>query len=189
MKPSDNELVSRAQSGEVVAFEQLVRRYDRKVLSIALRFGRNEEDAKDMYQEAFIRIYRGLSGFRGKSQFSTWLYRVVTNVCLSYQRKSPKVKIVSLDSDETGRTAVASVTGGESPEKLFGDTEISRHVSDALATLPERQRLVFILRHFQDLKLCEIAETMNCAQGTVKRYLFLATRKLRVQLQDVYESR
>jgi len=188
MEPSDNELVSRARNGEVVAFEQLVHRYDRTVLSIALRYAMNEEDAKDIYQEALIRVYRGLPGFRGKSQFSTWLYRVVTNVCLSYQRKTLKVKNVSLENDEIGRAAAATVTGGESPEKLFADTEISEHVTTALATLPDQQRLVFILRHFQDLKLNEIADMMNCAEGTVKRYLFLATRKLRVQLQAVFES-
>ena len=188
MEPSDIELVSRARLGEVVAFEQLVRRYDRKVLSIASLYTRNEEDAKDIYQEAFLRVYRGLPGFRGKSQFSTWLYRVVTNVCLSYQRKTLKVKSVSLEDEEFGQTAAATASGDDSPEKLFGDAEISQHVSNALATLPDQQRLVFILRHFQDLKLSEIADTMNCAEGTVKRYLFLAVRKLRVQLEGVFES-
>jgi RNA polymerase sigma-70 factor (ECF subfamily) len=188
MEPSDNELVSRARLGEVVAFEQLVHRYDRKVLSIASVYARDEEDAKDIYQEAFLRIYRGLAGFRGKSQFSTWLHRIVINVCLSYQRKTLRVRHVSLESDEIERTAAATIAVGESPEKLFGDAEISQHVSNALATLPDQQRLVFILRHFQDLKLSEIADTMNCAEGTVKRYLYLAVRKLRVQLQGVFEG-
>jgi RNA polymerase sigma-70 factor (ECF subfamily) len=188
MEPSDRELVSRARLGEVVAFEQLVHRYDRKVLSIASLYARNEEDAKDIYQDAFLRVYQGLPGFRGKSQFSTWLYRVVTNVCLSYQRKASKVKTVSFEDDEFGRTVAVTAARDESPEKLFGDAEISQHVSNALATLPDQQRLVFILRHFQDLKLSEIADTMNCAEGTVKRYLYLAVRKLRVQLQGVFES-
>jgi len=187
MKSSDNELVSRAKNGNVLAFEQLVHRYDRTVLSIALRYAINQEDAKDIYQEAFLRVYRGLSGFRGKSQFSTWLYRVVTNVCLSYQRKSLKVKNMSVEYEEWDGTATASIVGGETPEELFADSEISQHVSAALATLPDRQRLVFILRHFQDLKLSEIADTMNCAEGTVKRYLHMAIRKLRVQLEGVFE--
>ncbi len=188
MEPSDRELVSRARLGEVVAFEQLVRRYDRKVLSIASLYARNEEDAKDIYQEAFLRVYRGLPRFRGKSQFSTWLHRVVINVCLSYQRKTLKESNVSFEDDEIGRTVAATAAGDENPEKLFGDAEISQQVSNALATLPDQQRLVFILRHFQDLKLSEIADTMNCAEGTVKRYLYLAVRKLRVQLQGVFES-
>jgi len=187
MEPSDHELVSRARGGEVVAFEQLVRRYDRKVLSIASLYARDEEDAKDIYQEAFLRVYRGLPGFRGKSQFSTWLYRVVTNVCLSHQRKAMRVRHVSLEGDERGQAAAATLTAGETPEQLFGDAEISRHVSDAVAALPDRQRLVFILRHFQDLKLSEIADTMHLTEGAVKKYLHLAVRKLRVQLQRVFE--
>jgi RNA polymerase sigma-70 factor (ECF subfamily) len=188
MEPSDNELISRARLGEVVAFEQLVHRYDRKVLSIASLYTRNEEDAKDIYQEAFLRVYRGLAGFRGKSQFSTWLYRVVTNVCLSHKRKHQRVENVSLESSTTGQAVAATAAGGESPEKLAGDTEISRHVAAALEKLPDQQRLVFILRHFQDLKLGEIADMMNCAEGTVKRYLYLAIRKLRVELEGVFES-
>jgi RNA polymerase sigma-70 factor (ECF subfamily) len=171
----------------VVAFEQLVHRYDRVVLSIALRYANNEEDAKDIYQEAFIRVYRGLAGFRGKSQFSTWLYRVVTNVCLSYQRKVLKLKNVQVEYDEAERAAAASATGSDNPETMFADSEISQHVSAALAALPDRQRLVFILRHFQDLKLSEIADTMNCAEGTVKRYLYMAIRKMRGQLEGVFE--
>ena len=187
MEPSDSELVSRARLGEVVAFEQLVRRYDRKVLSIASLYTSNEEDAKDIYQEAFLRVYRGLPGFRGKSRFSTWLFRVVTNVCLSYQRKTLKVKNVSFEDDAIGQTAAATAVTEDNPEKRFGDAEISQRVTSALATLPDQQRMVFILRHFQDLKLSEIADTMNCAEGTVKRYLYLAVRKLRVQLQGVFE--
>jgi len=188
MDPSDNELVSRARRGEVVAFEQLVHRYDRLVLSIALKYTMNEEDARDIYQEAFLRVHRGLPAFKGKSQFSTWLYRVVTNVCLSYQRKIRKVETVSLESDEVGRAAAATVTGGETPDSLFGNTEISKHISDAVAALPSQQRLVFILKHFQDLKLREIADMLNCTEGTVKRYLHLATRNLRAQLERVFES-
>jgi RNA polymerase sigma-70 factor (ECF subfamily) len=187
MEPSDNELISRAQRGEVVAFEQLVYRYDRKVLSIASLYARDDEDAKDIYQEAFLRIYRGLSGFRGTSLFSTWLYRVVTNVCLSHLRKSRNVAYVSLERDTTGQAAAATATSGETPDNIYQNAEISVEVKNALATLPNQQRLVFILRHYQELKLGEIAVMMNCAEGTVKRYLFLATRKLREQLRSVFE--
>ncbi len=194
MKPtdsSDNELVSRAQHGEIVAFEQLVHRYDRNVLSIASRYTRNVEDAQDIYQEVFLRVYRGLSEFRFKSLFSTWLYRVITNVCLSYRRKDRKVEHVSLDETfedkETVQSATVTATYGKTPEKLYQDVEISVHVNNALATLPTQQRLVFILKHYEDLKLSEIAEMMDCAEGTVKRYLYLATRKLRAQLRNVFE--
>lgn len=183
MKPDDNELVSRARLGQMAAFEQLVHRYDRTVLSIASRYADDEEDAKDIYQEAFLRVYRGLPGFRGKSQFSTWLYRVVVNVCLSYRRKRLRLKTVPLEHHEFDRPAAATVTGGATPEDVYAGTEFTGRVSSALAALPDRQRIVFILRHFNGLKLSEIAEDMNCAEGTVKRYLYLAIRKLRAELE------
>lgn len=191
MEPSDNELISRAQHGEVVAFEQLVRRYDRSVLAIASRFTRNTEDAQDIYQEAFLRVYRGLSGFRFESSFSTWLYRVVTNVCLSHQRKNRRVEQVSLDASfedsETVQAAAATTSYGKNPEKLYRDVEIFDRVNDALELLSAKQRLVFILKHYEGRKLGEIAVMMDCAEGTVKRYLFLATQKLRAQLRHVFE--
>jgi RNA polymerase sigma-70 factor (ECF subfamily) len=171
----------------MVAFEQLVYRYDRNVLSIASLYARDAEDAKDIYQEAFLRIYRGLPGFKGKSLFSTWLYRVVTNVCLSHLRKNRKVEQLSLERDKVGQAVAATAVSGETPEKLYRGKEISEHVNNALATLPAQQRLVFILRHYQDRKLSEIAVMMNCAEGTVKRYLYEATRKLRGQLRSVFE--
>ncbi len=191
MELSDNELISRAQHGEVVAFEQLVRRYDRTVLAIASRYTRNTEDAQDIYQEVFIRVYRGISSFRFESKFSTWLYRVVTNVCLSSQRKDRKVEQVPLDETfediETAQAAAATTTHGKSPEKIYQDAEISDRVNEALEQLTDKQRLVFVLKHYEGRKLREIAEVMDCAEGTVKKYLFLATRKLRAQLRHVFE--
>ena len=187
MGPSDNELIARAQSGEMVAFEQLVSRYERRVLSIANLYSRDSEEAKDIYQEAFLRVYRGLAGFRGDSQFSTWLYRVVTNVCLSYRRKHGKQAHLSLEQDPAGQAALATQAAEGTPETAYRDREIADRVESALATLPEKQRLVFVLRHYRYLKLKEIADLMNCAEGTVKRYLFEATRKLREQLRGAFE--
>ena len=191
MEPSDNELISRAQNGEVVAFEQLVHRYDRNVLAIASRYTRNAEDAQDIYQEVFLRVYRGLSGFRFESMFSTWLYRVVTNVCLSHKRKQRKVEQVPLDETfedkETVQAAAGTAAYGKTPEKLYRNVEISDRVNGALKTLSAKQRLVFILKHYEGLKLREIAEMMECAEGTVKKYLFLATQKLRTELRHVID--
>jgi len=191
MEPSDNELISRAQHGEVVAFEQLVHRYDRNVLAIAYRYTRNTEDAQDIYQEVFLRVYRGLSGFRFESMFSTWLYRVVTNVCLSHKRKHKKMNQVPLEETfedrETVRAASGTAAYGKTPDKLYRNVEISDHVNSALEALTAKQRLVFVLKHYEGLKLREIADMMECAEGTVKKYLFLATQKLRDQLRHVVE--
>jgi len=186
MEPSDNELISRAQTGETVAFEQLVRRYDRMVLGIANRFTRNTEDAQDIYQEVFIKVYKGLAGFKFQSQFSTWLYRVVTNVCLSHQQKSRRVQQTSLDDiAENGQVIpiAAANAAGQRPDQLYQHVEFTDRVKDAVATLPDQQRLVFVLKHFEQRKITEIADLMSCAEGTVKKYLFLATRKLRAQLR------
>ena len=186
MEPSDNELISRARNGETVAFEQLVRRYDRMVLGIANRYTQNAEDAQDIYQEVFMRVYRGLSGFQFKSQFSTWLYRVVTNVCLSFQKKNRKAQQVSLDDmTENGQVIPIAVAtaAGQAPDRLYQHVEFTDRVKEAVETLPDQQRLVFILKHFEQHKISEIAELMSCAEGTVKSYLFLATRKLRAQLR------
>lgn len=190
MELSDNELISRAQHGEVVAFEQLVHRYDRNVLAIASRYTRNAEDTQDIYQEVFLRVYRGLEGFRFESMFSTWLYRVVTNVCLSFHRKNRTAGQVSLDDMVEKRETVESAATaghGKNPESLYRDVEISHRITRALEELPAKQRLVFILKHYEGLKLREIADMMECAEGTVKKYLFLATQKLRAQLQHVIE--
>ncbi len=186
MEPNDNELILRAQRGEVVAFEQLVHRYDRNVLAIASRYTRNAEDAQDIYQEVFLRVYRGLAGFKFKSLFSTWLYRVVTNVCLSFKKKNSRVEQVSLDGMYENRETLQLVGGNssrETPEKLFQYVEFTDRVNLALESLSRQQRLVFILKHYEERKLSEIATMMNCAEGTVKRYLFLATKKLRSQLR------
>ena len=97
MNSNDNELIMKAQQGDRAAFEELVQRYDRKVLSIALSFTRNSEDAKDVYQEVFLRVHRALPRFQFRSKFSTWLHRVTTNVCLTHKSRSRDHLFDSLD--------------------------------------------------------------------------------------------
>lgn len=186
MEPSDNELITRARNGETVAFEQLVHRYDRMVLGIANRFTSNADDAQDIYQEVFLRVYRGLSGFESRSQFSTWLYRVVTNVCLSYTKKSRRVQHMSLDDMADNGQVIpiaAANAAAKTPDRLYQHVEFTDRVKSAVEQLPDQQRLVFVLKHFEQRKISEIADLMSCAEGTVKKYLFLATRKLRAQLR------
>jgi RNA polymerase sigma-70 factor (ECF subfamily) len=157
------------------------------VLAIANRFTSNADDAQDIYQEVFLRVYRGLDGFQSRSQFSTWLYRVVTNVCLSFKKKSTRVQQqMSLDemADNGQVIPIAAATAaGQSPERLYQHVEFTDRVKSAVEELPDQQRLVFVLKHFEQRKISEIAELMSCAEGTVKKYLFLATRKLRAQLR------
>ena len=90
MTSQESYLILNAQKGDSAAFEELIYRYDKNVLSIALRFVKNNDDAKDIYQEVFLRVFRGLKNFKFKSEFSTWLYRITTNVCLTYKQKQKK---------------------------------------------------------------------------------------------------
>ncbi len=183
----ENELVLEAQRGSIVAFERLVQRYDRLVLSLALSMMRNEEDAKDIYQEVFIRVYRALPKFRLDSRFSTWLHRIVTNVSLTYRSKRKRHEHTSLDEEYEGSRPMAeTLVDQSSTDQHTVNMEIQEQIETAMHTLSPQQRLVFSLRHFEGHKLREIASMMNCAEGTVKKYLFTATERLREQLKEVF---
>jgi RNA polymerase sigma-70 factor (ECF subfamily) len=191
VNPTDQELISRVQRGETSAFDELVYRYDRQVLSIASSYTNDPEDARDIYQEVFLRVYRSLSGFQFRSEFSTWLYRIVTNVCLTHQTRNKNRTFVSLEEDlETQAHAVeASPMRGPqpvSPEHHAQNMEIARYIQAALDTLSPQQRLVFTLKHYQGYKLREIASMMECTEGTVKKYLFTANDRMRSKLKKVF---
>jgi RNA polymerase sigma-70 factor, ECF subfamily len=183
----ENELVLSAQRGEVLAFEELVRAFDRQVLSLALSIMQNEEDAKDIYQEVFIRVYRALPKFRFESRFSTWLHRIVTNVCLTQRSRRKRYEHMSLDQETEGSRPLAeTLADRSSTDSDTMNLEITTQVQHAMQALSPQQKLVFTLRHFEGCKLREIAARMNCAEGTVKKYLFTATERLREQLKEVF---
>jgi RNA polymerase sigma-70 factor (ECF subfamily) len=188
---SDTDLILRAQGGDIAAFEELVFRHDRQVLSIAARYVLRADDAKDIYQETFMRVYRGLQNFRFQSDFSTWLFRITVNVCISHRRgarKEPHLPLAEAggETDERGQEVTAP-DEGPGPEQLAVASDIADHVRTALDTLSPQQRTVFTLRHYEQLSLKEIADAMGCSVGTVKRYLFTATSRLRQQLQYVVD--
>jgi RNA polymerase sigma-70 factor (ECF subfamily) len=183
----DVELVRKAQQGDVFAFEQLVFRHDKKVLSIAARYVTSADDAKDIYQEVFLRVYRGLKKFRFKSEFSTWVHRITVNVCLTHRsRRRRTMQTLLLDDrneeDSEGHGEIRDPAVG--PDHQAVNADISSSIEKALGTLSPKQKMVFTLRHFEGYKLNEIAVVMNCVEGTVKRYLFTATRRMRDQLKD-----
>jgi RNA polymerase sigma-70 factor (ECF subfamily) len=190
MQLSDTELIIQAQKGNQNAFEELVYRYDRNVLSVALKYANNEDDAKDLYQEVFIRVYRGMKNFRFESEFSTWLFRITTNVCLTYKSRSKEHLKVSidndLDDDEKGISSRELVYEGSSPEEISSGSDIGELVNEAVESLSPKQKMTFILKHYEGYKIREIAEMMNCKEGTVKKYLFDATKNLRKKLSPVY---
>jgi RNA polymerase sigma-70 factor (ECF subfamily) len=191
MATDDAELIHKAQLGDMTAFEQLVHKHDRQVFSIAARYAASADDAKDIYQEVFIRVYRGLKRFNRQSEFSTWLYRITVNVCLTHraqQRRHIHVPIGSDADDGTPDSHAAMLKSSDAPaDQQSLDADLRRHVQGALNRLSPKQRLVFTLKHYEGYKLREIATMMQCTEGTVKRYLFLATQSLRHRLKTVYE--
>ena len=192
MDVDDRILILSAKEGNVGAFEQLVQKYDRKVFSIASMYVQSSEDAKDIYQEVFVRVYKGLRKFQFRSEFSTWLYRITTNVCLTHRTKSKRYAHASLDEahdeDEShGSTRGHALVDERTTDQTMVNTEISENVERALAVLSPRQKMVFTLRHYEGHKLKEIAAMMNCSEGTVKKYLFTATEKMRTQLKNFVE--
>lgn len=191
METDDIELVHKARFGDMAAFEQLVYKHDKQVLAIAARYVTSSEDAKDIYQEVFIRVHRGLKHFKMQSEFATWLHRITVNVCLTHRARRHKHVHVSLDGDtgddESGTNPGALISRDEPTDQHAMNTETRQHVQEALDELSAQQRLVFTLKHYEGYKLREIASMMKCTEGTIKRYLFLATQQLRNRLKTVYE--
>jgi RNA polymerase sigma-70 factor (ECF subfamily) len=192
MAVNDTELIMQSQRGNMDAFEQLVQRYDKRVLTIAAGYVNNSDDAKDIFQEVFLRVYRGLPKFQYRSEFSTWLFRITTNVCLSHKMRGRRHSHTSLDhtiDNEDGQSLGLkdTLSNNMATDQQTHDAEISLRVEQALKTLSPRQRMVFTLKHYDGYKLREIAEMMKCREGTVKKYLFEATARLRKQLKDFAE--
>ncbi|MCH7724384.1 MAG: RNA polymerase sigma factor [Bacteroidetes bacterium] len=192
MALSDSELITQAKSGNDSAFEELIFRYDRSVLAIAFKFVHNSDDAKDIYQEVFIRVYRGLKNFEMKSEFSTWLYRIATNVCLSNKSRSKKQLYVSIDeqneSEDDESVNVELADNEMDPAELMANLDLSDIIQDAVDSLSSKQRMTFILKHYEGYKIREISDMLNCKEGTVKKYLFDAIRNLRKKLKPIHQT-
>ncbi|HTK83187.1 MAG TPA: sigma-70 family RNA polymerase sigma factor [Bacteroidota bacterium] len=186
---TDSDVIREAQRGNRAAFDELVYRYDKQVLSIAARYVNQADDAKDIYQEVFMRVYRGLKKFQARSEFSTWLYRITMNVCYTHgsrrQKHARHVQdrdIEGTDSEDHGALGVSE--HGSDQHTL--NMEISSRVQKALETLSAQQKLVFTLKHYEGYKLREIAVMADISEGTAKKHLFVATQRLREQLKDLY---
>ena len=187
---AERTLIEAAQRGDHGAFSELVRLYDRSVLRIALRMLRSQEDARDAYQEAFLKVYRKLDTFRFQCRFHTWLYRIATNVCLDHlRRRKARPEFTVLDTAETsGRSPLHLAPDTEplgSPDRMLDSREASKRIARAMETLSDRERVVFTLRHHEGMRLKAIGEACSISEDSAKQCLFRATRKLRKELHDV----
>ncbi len=192
---ADREVIERAQAGDRAAFETLVHRYDRDVLRLALRLLHSREDARDVYQEAFLKLYKNISKFRFECSFYTWMYRIVTNVCLDHLRR--RKSRPEDQAPEPIRGGAAETFGADyfdrqpapsaesDPEQRAAGLEIGRRISAAVEDLPPRERAVFEMKHYQGLDLRAIGEALGTTEETVKNSLFRATQKLRAQLAEL----
>ncbi len=182
-------LIRQAQRGDRSAFEQLVRLYEGGVLRLALQMVRSDEEAKDIYQEAFLKVYRSLGRFRFESRFSTWVYRVVMNVCLDHLRRAGTRREVQAPESEPGQAEFFHTLPEErpalNPERALQGREVQQRIQAALTRLSPRERLVFELKHYQGMKLRAIGEYCGTSEQTAKNCLFRATRKLRMELKEI----
>lgn len=190
----DEQLVRACQDGHWEAFESLVALYERKIYSLALRLSGNAEDANDLAQETFIRLYRSIHTFRGQSAFSTWLYRIATNVCLDELRRRQRHPTISLDAPmetEEGQMERELVDPGQLPEYVYESKELRQMVQQLIAELSEDHRTVLILRDIENLSYEEIAEILDCQLGTVKSRLNRARAALRDKIlsqRELFDS-
>jgi len=189
---SDEQLVERFVAGETDSFPILVERYEARVYSIVYGIMGSRDEAEDLSQEVFIKVYENLGHFKGKSKFYTWIYRITVNVCLSAQRKkSQSNRIISMSrlsgvSANPGEVELADETF--SPQKVFKDRELASKIQLAINSLPGILRITFILREFEDLSYRELARIFRCSMGTVKSRLSRARESLRQTLTPYLEE-
>jgi RNA polymerase sigma-70 factor (ECF subfamily) len=187
----NSSLIREAQLGNTAAFEELVRQYDRAVLRLAVHLTGSQEDGQDIYQEAFLRAYTNLSRFRFECSFYTWIYRIVTNLCLDHLRRKNFSQrnvftAVSRDGEqEEVLNHVPDYRPDANPEQSLVGREVGQCILHALGKLSPRERMVFELKHYHGLKLRAVAGIMNTSEETIKNTLFRATHKLRIQLAEI----
>lgn len=174
---SDDAAVAAARRGERSAFEWLVRRHQQRVSAVALGILRNHEDARDACQEAFLRAWRGLDRFDGAAKFSTWLHRIVINICIDRRRQASHI-VVAIDEAER------ELAGDDDPRRNVEGARLGTRIGAALDALSPKHRTVLVLRELQGLSYAEIAEVMRCSVGTVMSRLFHARKRMQHLLRQ-----
>jgi RNA polymerase sigma-70 factor, ECF subfamily len=181
--PADSDLISRAAGGDPSAFQALVERHRSMVYRVAYQFAGNHYDAEDIAQEVFIKVYKSLDRFRQDSQLSSWMYRIVMNACIDHRRRDTSAGAVPF-GEEAEQKMVNTPEGRPGPEEHAYAGELGQVLESEIGRLPKGQRIVFVMRHHQGMKLCEIAAALGLAEGTVKRQLHAAVHRLRQALSQ-----
>ncbi len=190
---SELELVQRCQRGDTVAFDELVARYRTRVFGMIYNMVHNEQDAWDLAQDSFVKAWKSIARFRGKSSFYTWLYRIVMNVTIDWLRKK-QVKAGGMEFDDAVQLREvdpASKTlphAAPLPHMRMERAEIRTRIDQAIAQLSPDHRAVILMKETEDMQYHEIAEALDCSIGTVMSRLFYARKKLQGLLKDLYEN-
>ena len=188
---AEMDLIREAQAGSRAAFDALVRQYEHQVLRLALHLTGSEHDAEDIYQEAFLKAYRYIGNFRFECSFYTWIYRIVTNLCLDQlRRRKTRREDRAVLVDRTGEEIdlLASISDERSysnPARELDRKLLAEKIQTALGKLTPRERMVFELKHYEGLRLRTIGEMLNTTEETAKNTLFRATKKLRTHLAEL----
>lgn len=187
MDTDERDLIARSQKGDHKAFEELVKRYQRKVFGIAYGIVRNAEDAMDVSQEVFLRSYRNLKGFKGQSRFYTWIYRIAVNLSIDVVNKRKKTPLLLQDEarsvDDASRTWEGLLPNCGNPARELDTRELGEQVVLGLDQLSEKHRAVLILREVEGLSYQEISLAMDCSRGTVMSRLFHARANMKKVLR------
>jgi RNA polymerase sigma-70 factor (ECF subfamily) len=190
----DRVLIEAAQSGDSRAFRKLVERHQRRAFAIAFAMVRDESDAKDIVQEAFVRVYRGLDRFEGGSRFFTWFYRILTNLAIDLKRKPGRRDVehddgrLALDAAEEADFPFISRIDGAEPLDVVQRRELGDRLQAALEALPPYHRGVVLMREVEGMSYEEMAVAMNVSKGTIMSRLFHARQKLQRALEDYYHG-
>ncbi len=194
MATDDLTLVKRVRSGDQRAFRLLVERYQRKVYSVALGMVRDREEANDIAQEAFVKVYKYLDHFKGDSSFYTWLYRITVNICIDVLRKRRGMKGVAVEYDETNQVGTSEANLGAlgtrlgtNPQKSALRKELAEKIQEALEQVPEKHRAILLLREVEGMSYEELARTLEIPKGTVMSRLFHARIKVQKILSEYLE--
>ena len=182
----DETLVARTQCGDAAAFNVLVERYKERLYATVYHMTGNHEDANDLVQDAFIKAYRSLRGFRGNASFYTWIYRIAVNRTINFlkRRRRNHFSLDDVDSNIQTDPDFVELMSHDTPRREVGLKELQQHLNEALQKLSETHRAVVIMHDIQGMTHADIAKAMHCTEGTVRSRLFYARRYLQALLSD-----
>ena len=184
----DEMLVAQFKSGSQKAFDELMKRYERKIFGYLLRSVRNYEDAEELTLEVFFKSYRALNTCKPKAKFSTWLYTIASNLSIDYHRSKSRQPVYMYEDEESIEKRLVANDISSNPEKNLEDKERGRLIREAVDELSSKQKAVFMLSRYEGLQIKEVANTLGMAEGTVKIHLHRALKKLQTLLRPLWEN-